>query len=87
MDEREELLKRDREKEKRREQRRLEREQELRKQMVMGAGVLGSGSGGGPDHQHYCGNKHFKEGKGGGCKRKKQNRKDWPLKKNRKKIR
>lgn len=40
MDEREELLKRDREKEKRREQRRLEREQELRKQMVMGAGVL-----------------------------------------------
>lgn len=40
MDEREELLKRDREKEKRRVQRRLEREQELRKQMVMGAGVL-----------------------------------------------
>ena len=40
MDEREELLKRDREREKRREQRRLEREQELRKQMVMGAGVL-----------------------------------------------
>ena len=40
MDEREELLKRDREKEKRREQRRLEREKELRKQMVMGTGVL-----------------------------------------------
>lgn len=40
MDEREELLKRDREKEKRREQRRLEREQELRKQIMMGAGAL-----------------------------------------------
>ena len=40
MDEREELLKRDREKEKRREQRRLEREQELRKQMMIGTGVL-----------------------------------------------
>ena len=40
MDEREELLKRDREKEKRREQRRLEREKELRKRMMIGAGVL-----------------------------------------------
>lgn len=40
MDEREELLKRDREREKRREQRRLEREKELRKRMMIGAGVL-----------------------------------------------
>ena len=40
MDEREELLKRDREKEKRREQRRLEREKELRKRMMIGTGVL-----------------------------------------------
>lgn len=40
MDEREELLKRDREREKRREQRRLEREKELRKRMMIGTGVL-----------------------------------------------
>ena len=40
MDEREELLKRDREKEKRREERRLEREKELRKRMMIGTGVL-----------------------------------------------
>ena len=40
MDDREELLRRDREREKRREQRRLQREKELRKRMVAGAGVL-----------------------------------------------
>ena len=40
MDEREELLRRDREKEKRREQRRLQREKELRKRMIAGAGGL-----------------------------------------------
>ena len=40
MDEREELLKRDREREKRPEQRRLEREKELRKRMMIGTGVL-----------------------------------------------
>lgn len=40
MDEREELLRRDREREKRREQRRLQREKELRKRMIAGAGGL-----------------------------------------------
>ena len=40
MDEREELLRRDREKEKRREQRRLQREKELKKRMLAGAGML-----------------------------------------------
>lgn len=40
MDEREELLRRDREREKRREQRRLEREKELKKRMMIGAGGL-----------------------------------------------
>ena len=67
MDEREELLKRDREKEKRREQRRLEREQELRKQMVMGAGVLAA-----------LVVVLIKEGKGGGCKRKSRTGKTGP---------
>lgn len=40
MDEREELLRRDREKEKRREQRRLQREKELKKRMLAGTGML-----------------------------------------------
>ena len=40
MDEREELLRRDREKEKRREQRRFQREKELKKRMLAGAGML-----------------------------------------------
>ena len=40
MDEREELLRKDREREKRREQRRLQREKELKKRMAAGAAAL-----------------------------------------------
>lgn len=40
MNEREELLRRDRERERKREQRRLQREKELKKRMLAGAGVL-----------------------------------------------
>ena len=61
MDEREELLRRDREREKRREQRRLQREKELRKRMIAGAGWTVS-PGHRADHQYCRGNESFSKG-------------------------